>query len=175
MPSERAENPALLKSEIDLEARIIRLRCGKRRSTDRNIRVRLVPIPWELLEPLHDQMDSTPGKHVFPPMCNVLRDFNAILERAGISKVDDIGRRVVPHSLRHPCATAIAPQVGNNPLILQKVRGHGSTKTTERYVHGVAPSDPLVVSLGSETDEKTAQGGATGRCQIRDLPLRKSG
>lgn len=61
-----------------------------------------------------------------------------------------IGRPVTPHLLRHGCATAMT-DLGTGLKAVQRICGHASQATTERYIH---------VRAGAERDAIDALGAA---------------
>ena len=72
-------------------------------------------------------------------MHNGSRDFDLILEKAGIPKVDELSRKLTAHSFRHTYATMMAEKTGHNPFLLKEALGHQQLSTTERYCHPTAP------------------------------------
>ena len=84
-------------------------------------------------------MSENEGEFVFPPMNNFPRTFNAIIEKAGIQKLDMLGQRVTAHSFRHYYGTRMAQMVGQNAFVVKAALGHSKISTTERYVHHTAP------------------------------------
>ena len=142
VPSKRSNHIALLKSEVDFDQKIIRLRTAKQKlnaSTAPTV-PRIIKIP-ELLEHfLKMRIAETEGKFVFKPLKISSRDFDVILRRARIEKLDALGAKLTAHSFRHTYATLVATQVGNNPFMLKAALGHKQIQTTERYCHPKAPA-----------------------------------
>ncbi|MEN6626646.1 MAG: site-specific integrase [Candidatus Sumerlaeia bacterium] len=66
-------------------------------------------------------------------------DVNRIIKRAGIAKINALGKKLTAHSFRHTFATRMAEQIGNNPFILKELMGHSKITTTEIYCQPQAP------------------------------------
>lgn len=159
VPSERSSHKPLLKSEVDLEARTVTLRSAKARVGKRG-KVRVLAISAEMVDVLRRQMGDVLGPYVFQPLANSSRDFDVILKRAGIEKVDELGRKATAHSFRHTYATMMARHV--EPFQLKELLGHRSLAMTERYTHVQAPA----IEIGSLYDQTV--------CPIIDV-VRKTG
>jgi integrase len=144
VPSQRSTHVALLKSEVDLQAKRIQLRSAKARGGRRG-KVRQLPIPDQLVEPLSRHIEALKGRHVFLPMLNPSRQFDNILKEAGIEKVDELGRKLTNHSFRHTYATMMAEVTGNNPFVLKEILGHRQISTTAGYCHVAAAVPDLPV------------------------------
>ncbi len=144
IPSNRSKHVALLKREIDIEDMRITIRSAKSRG--RRGKIRVLPLPEELVEPLKRQMAQVKGQHVFKPFSNGPRDFDDILGKAGIPKYDELGQKLTGHSFRHTYATLVAEAIGHNPFVLKEILGHKRLSTTERYCHPTAPS--IVPEIG---------------------------
>jgi len=166
IPSPRSAHVALLKDEVDLERGVVTIRSAKGRAGRPGL-VRSVVVEAEIAEALRRQIEQTPGRHVFLPWANLPRDFDAILEAAGVAKLDQLGRKVTAHSFRHSFATFMAEAVGGNPFVLQAALGHRQIATTARYTHMAAPSRALPVGslLG---------GGVDGWCRILEVEPQKA-
>lgn len=139
VPSSRSNHTALLKSEVDFEHRRITIRSAKNLPFTRG-KVRVLEIPEDIVGMLRRQIEEMDGSHVFRPMHNSPRDFNQVLEAAGIPKIDALGRKATSHSFRHTYATLMAESVGHNPFLLKEILGHKKISTTERYCHPTAPA-----------------------------------
>jgi len=165
VPSPRSSHVALLKSEVDLAALRVTIRSAKNRSGTVG-KVRVLPLPAELVPLLERQMACVAGPHVFKPLPDSPRDFDLILKRAGIPKVNDLGQKVTAHCFRHTYATMMAEAIGQNPFVLKEILGHKRLSTTERYCHLTAPSLPLswkeITPLGPER-------GVGSGCRILDI------
>jgi integrase len=159
VPSQASRHVALLKSEVDLEAKTVCIRCAKNR-LGTEPKTRVLPLPDELIEPLRKQMESVEGDHVFKRTANMRRDFEIILKEAGIAKTDPLGRKVTAHSFRHTYATSMAQAIGNNPFVLKEIMGHRQLSTTDRYCHITAPQVvlPVPIDFGSECERGVGQG-----------------
>jgi len=166
----------LLKKEVDLSHCTVTIRSAKRRSIDDNEPiVRTIPIAEDLAERLRREMDATPGPFVFLPSHSILRDFQAILKRAGIEKIDVAGYKITSHSFRHTWATWMGRKI---PLLtLKAALGHTTTRMTEKYAHIEAEGLPVVdvaSVLMAEVNEGRDATGATCGCNIVDMALRAS-
>lgn len=141
VPSDKSTHVPVLKNEVDLEKRIIKLRTAKQRqgSIKRHIKIRVIQVPEWMIEPLREQMSNTEGEFVFPSLINPARQFDRILKKAGIPKIDALGQKLTAHSFRHTYATKMAEMLGQNAFHLKEVLGHERLSTTERYVHASAP------------------------------------
>lgn len=164
VPSNRSSHVALLKSEVDLDRRLITIRTAKMKPGSKP-RPRILPIPEELVEPLRVQMESIQGPHVFRRYASIRRDFEAILKRAGVPKKDELGRKVTAHSFRHTYATLAGVAIGDNQLLLMKAIGHSDISTTLRYFHPSAP----VIRLNIR-----AEGGVREGCKVVDVEVARS-
>jgi integrase len=132
MPSGRTERTGLLKEEVDLEQRFIKIRNAKGRINDEE-RFRKLRIPERLVPHLRNQMDTSPGAVVFPFEWNLRRTFERILKAANIPKRDDRGRVITAHSFRHTYSTLLLGKV--DPFTHQAAMGHAKISTTAIYTH----------------------------------------
>jgi len=158
MPSKRSSHVPLLKTEVDLDGRRITLRSAKARPGAAG-KVRVLPLPEGLVEPLRRHIEETRGEHVFTYRVNVRRDFEDTLRRAGIAKKDALGHKVTSHSFRHTYATLASEAIGHNPFLLKAILGHTQLSTTDRYCHPAAPVFTFPVTFKEE-------GGVEGRCKV---------
>lgn len=131
----------LLKSEVDFEHSLIRLRTAKQRegAAKANPKVRVIPLPDWVIEPLKWQMARSKTAFVFKRLFAACRQFDDILKKAGIPKYDALGQKLTGHSFRHTYATLMAEMVGHNAFALKAALGHTRISTTERYCHPTAP------------------------------------
>jgi len=146
VPSPSSSHVASLESEVNLEERTVSIRCAKARIGTES-RVRVLPIPEELVQPVRVQMASVEGDFVFPQFWNSRRDFENIIKQARIAKKDPLGRKVTAHSFRHTNATLMAQAIGHNPFVLKDSLGHRQLSTTDRYGHLSAPQVVLPVQI----------------------------
>lgn len=65
---------------------------------------------------------------------NLKHSYHAVLEEAGIERVNGRGERVNWHSLRHSFGSLLGA-AGCDPTTLQKLMGHADLTTTTRYLH----------------------------------------
>jgi len=164
VPSQSSSHVPLLKSELNLEERTVTIRCAKARQGTES-KVRVLPVPEELVQPLRDQINQTEGPLVFQQFSNGRRDFEGILKRAGIAKKDALGRKVTAHSFRHTYATMMAEAIGHNPFVLKEILGHRQLSTTDRYCHLAAPRAMLPVQISFEGT------GVSQGCKVVDVAV----
>lgn len=74
---------------------------------------------------------------------------------SGYGEQAGIFRRISPHFLRHSSATAHALR-GTQPWDVQRLLGHASLATTQRYIHPLNSLRSAVDALGSELEELLA-------------------
>ena len=86
------------------------------------------------------------GPHVFPLNGSLSQLFDRILIRAGIPKLDELGRKLTAHSFRHTFATHQAMSVSFNPFLLKDILGHCQISTTDRYCHARAEAAVIDVT-----------------------------
>ena len=133
---------ALLPEEIDSRRMTIFVRRSKGKKD------RVVPLPRRLLEPLRTYYRSHrpmtwlfEGRTVGEPYSP--RSLQQVVKQA--AKRAGVKRPVTAHMLRHSYATHLL-EAGTDIRNIQEVLGHGSIKTTERYLHvarGGKPKSPL--------------------------------
>ncbi len=122
--------------DVDMEARLVRVRCkeGHRTKSAKNRVVALVPIAVSLMRRLQPQ---TTGQWVFENAAgtqlrnNLRRTFPQILDKAGI-------RRCTIHDLRRTCFSHLANQ-NVNQAVVQAIAGHASIKTTQKFYTRIMP------------------------------------
>jgi integrase len=152
IPSERSGHTALLKSELLTEENAVIIRSAKVKPGERG-RIRKVIIPESLMVSLVEFAKNTPGPHVFLPNVSLCKLFDRICNRAGIAKVDDLGRKITAHSFRHTFGTKMAQATGGDQFILKATMGHSRITTTERYCHIAATTTVIDIS---DLEAKTA-------------------
>jgi integrase/recombinase XerD len=105
---------------------------------------RLVPMSSDMRKVLYRYITkhSGPGKLLFGTLRNTQmrvrnfqRDFTAIGQRLAIT-----GVRFSPHTLRHTFAVQYL-RAGGNLYFLQRILGHSSITTTERYLRSLGIAD----------------------------------
>jgi len=150
-----SEACALTSADIDSKRMVIHVRDGKR-NRDRYVMLgdRLLEalrIWWRVERPAREAYlfpGAAAGKHASPgTVRNVLKKAAAA---AGLEK------RMYPHLLRHSFATHLL-ESGTDIRVIQRLLGHGSIRTTERYTHVSAAhvrrtKSPLDL-LGTEAGE----------------------
>ena len=132
-------------SDVDLFRRTITIRASNAKSG----KERVLPVDEEVaatlteLRALHEELDEADGRVFLTPegrpWCkpsnNVNRILRRVLEAAGISRLDEQGKKLDLHALRHTCATRLArARVGL--VQAQHLLGHSDPKLTARiYTH----------------------------------------
>ena len=142
IPSVRSSHTALLKSEIDPEGCLVKIRSAKV-LPNAPPKARTCSLLEGLIGMLLKTRKRTPGSHLFPPNQSLSKSFDRILKSAGIEKVDVLGRKLVAHSFRHTFATMMAEMVGSNPFVLKQALGHSQISTTDRYCHPQVPAEVI--------------------------------
>jgi len=167
IPSPRSGHVALLKNEVDTGRLTILIRSAKA-MPGRKGKARTVKVAEELMARLTVQAGKTKGHHVFPKAQNLFRTFNGILGKAGIDKLDPLGRKLTAHSFRHTFATRMAQAIGGNPFLLKEILGHTQITTTDRYCHmsGATPAVEVGGYLGA-----TPGMDVNGGCQKQERRL----
>jgi len=92
---------------------------------------RVVPVLQEVLDAINEQEgDSEWLVHDEDGSQLTYDAVNGVVDTAARK----VGAKVHPHMLRHHYATRLT-RAGANPFVLQKLMGHASIKTTQRYVN----------------------------------------
>jgi len=128
-----SEACALTSANVDSKRMVIHIRDGKR-NRDRFVMLgdRLLEalrIWWRVERPAREGYlfpGAIAGKHVSPDAVR------AALGRATVAA--GLEKRTYPHLLRHSFATHLL-ESGTDIRVIQKLLGHGSIRTTERYTH----------------------------------------
>ena len=128
-----SEACALTPADIDSERMLIHVRDGKR-SRDRYVMLgeRLLEalrIWWRVEKPAREAYlfpGTVAGRHVSPDTVRT------VLKKAAVAA--GVEKRTYPHLLRHSFATHLL-ESGTDIRVIQRLLGHGSIRTTERYTH----------------------------------------
>ena len=154
----------LRRADLDLDAGTLTVRAAVAKSR----KVRKVPLPAEVLEALAKHcMRLHPGALLWrlPDKLHhhLLKPDAAA---CGIALVDEEGRHLDFHALRHTYATWLDQHAGASPATAQQLLGHADLRTTQRYVHAGSASArsaaerlPALVRVLSATgtDERATQ------------------
>jgi integrase/recombinase XerD len=128
-----SEACALTPADIDSKRMVIHVRDGKR-GRDRYVMLgeRLLAALrtwWRIERPAREGYlfpGAAAGKHVSPETVR-----NALKKAAAGAGLE---KRTYPHLLRHSFATHLL-ESGTDIRVIQRLLGHGSIRTTERYTH----------------------------------------
>ncbi len=172
--SRYGETVAITWADLDLDTLAVTLRA----ETTKADRSRVIPIGARLvreladLRQIHERLLRGPVSGTDPvfrtpdgarwcgPTNNIMRIFNRLLETAGIPRLDERGKKLDIHSLRHTAASRYASR-GIGLVHLQTLLGHADPKLTSRvYTHlGVE-------ELRDALDQATTKGESARRGAI---------
>lgn len=132
------ETRQLVWEDVHLEESFVRVRP----TTTKNSKPATLPLHSYVVELLTDWKDKHPDckpndRILRIPASNssFLKVLNRDLEYAGIEKMDDVGRVVHLHALRHSFASLLARE-GVHPHVLQRLARHSDIQTTMKvYTH----------------------------------------
>ncbi len=153
----------LRRADVDLDTGTLTVRAAVAKSR----KVRRVPLPAEVLEALAPHcMRLHPGAllwrlpdklhhHLLKP------DASA----CGVALVDDEGRHLDFHALRHTYATWLDQHAGASPATAQQLLGHADMRTTQRYVHA---GSAVVRTAAERLPALVRTVAATGTDDLRD-------
>ncbi len=173
--SRYGETVRLTWGDVDLATRLVQLR-GE---TTKAGRPRIIPLTQAMtlallaLRKAHEAFlgrAPTPGDLVFlTPLgkawpwhtVNAMRVHDRLLAKAGIPRIDEHGRKVDLHGLRHSAATRFA-RAGVPLVTVQHLLGHADPKLTARVYQHVEVDDlrAAVERLGSASDRAPRQASA---------------
>lgn len=147
-----SEACALTSADIDSKRKVIHVRLAKR-NRDRYVMLaeRLLEalrIWWRVEKPAREAYlfpGAVTGSHVSPDT------IRTVLKKAAVAA--GVEKRTYPHLLRHSFATHLL-ESGTDIRVIQRLLGHGSIRTTERYTqvstaHIARTKSPLDL-LGTE-------------------------
>ena len=128
-----SEACALTPADIDSKRMVIHVRFAKR-GRDRYVMLgeRLLEalrIWWRVEKPAREAYlfpGTVAGRHVSPDTVRT------VLKKAAVAA--GVEKRTYPHLLRHSFATHLL-ESGTDIRVIQRLLGHGSIRTTERYTH----------------------------------------
>lgn len=154
------ETRNLLWGDIDFEKKIIKTRA----SITKNAKDATLPLHSYLENLLKDWRNKHPelkSKDVVVsiPKSNssFLKVFNRDLEFSGIEKIDDSGRVLHLHALRHSYTSLLARQ-GVHPHVLQRLARHAKVETTlSVYTHVLHGDDISAIESLNRPKEKVAK------------------
>ncbi len=126
---------SLRRQNVDIDNLVLRVN-GK------GNKERLVPISFELRKTLYRYLSKNQSPRLFATATgtavtvrNAQRDFKSMCQRLGITNV-----RTSFHTLRHSFAVNYLRR-GGNLFYLQRILGHSSITTTERYLRSLGIDD----------------------------------
>jgi integrase len=160
-------------SDVDLDRRVLHLRAENTKAG----RSREIPLLLGLVDELRrlrddnvhvlgrplrpsDRMFLTPRGYAWPvATTNLMRVLDRTLEAAGIARVDEQGRKIDVHAMRHCFATRLARS--GAPLVqAQQLLGHSDPKLTARVYSHLAVED-----LRDAVERLAPIASASGRAQ----------
>jgi integrase len=153
------ETRQLVWADIDFEKRFLKVRP----TTTKNSRSATLPLHGYVIELLIDwkkkHPDAEPNQRILNiPASNssLLKVFNKDLEFAGIDKVDNFGRVVHIHALRHSFASLLARQ-GVHPHVLKRLARHARVDTTMSFYTHILRGDDVSAIESLQGPEKTVK------------------
>ncbi len=128
-----SEACALTPADIDSKRMVIHVRVAKR-NRERYVMLgeRLLAalrVWWRVEKPAREAYlfpGATAGSHVSPDT------IRTVVKKAAVAA--GVEKRAYPHLLRHSFATHLL-ETGTDVRVIQRLLGHGSIRTTERYTH----------------------------------------
>ena len=128
-----SEACALTPADVDSKRMVIHVRVAKR-NRERYVMLgeRLLAalrVWWRVEKPAREAYlfpGATAGTHVSPDT------IRAVVKKAAVAA--GVEKRAYPHLLRHSFATHLL-ETGTDVRVIQRLLGHGSIRTTERYTH----------------------------------------
>ena len=163
----------LRRADVDLAGGMLTVRAAVAKSR----KVRRMPLPVEVLEALTKHcMRLHPGAPLWR-LPDRLHHFLLKPDAAacGIALVNEEGKRMDFHALRHTYASWLDQHAGASPATAQALLGHADLRTTQRYVHaGNAMSRAAVERLPSLV-RAVAATGTDDRATRRAFSVARSG
>lgn len=129
VPSPRSSHVALLKKDIDMENENVII-YGAKRKAGKPSKTSRIPVAKSLLKLCLEHAPE--GPYLFREM-DMAQDFDRILKKAKISKIDERGEKLTAHSFRHTYGTMLA-EAGASAYIIQNILRHADPRMTSKYL-----------------------------------------
>ena len=142
----RNELATLTVDDLHLDAKPPFIRLESRNS--KNALGDEIPLRDDLAAELRDWVSSKlPGTRVFTVSKGLREILYRDLKKAGILRIDDQGRQIDVHALRHTCGTQLA-RAGVSPQAASKIMRHSSIDMTmKHYTHLVIADTSRAVEM----------------------------
>ena len=163
----------LCRADVDLEAGTLTVRAAVAKSR----KVRKMPLPAEVLEALAQHcMRLHPGALLWR-LPELLHRFLLKPDAAacGIALVNEEGKHLDFHALRHTYASWLDQHAGASPATAQALLGHADLRTTQRYVHAGAGMSRAAVERLPSLVRAVAATGTDDRATRRAFSVARSG
>jgi len=100
-------------------------------------------VPKPLLEAVLARAPET-GPYAFRAMGGAIcQDFDRILRKTEIAKVDELGEKITAHSFRHTFGTMMAER-GTQSAILRDLMRHADSRMTDRYTERAVATSAVI-------------------------------
>jgi len=128
------ELATLTVNDLHLDAKTPFVRLKTKNS--KNAQADEIPLRADLAAELREWIScKLPGTKVFKVPQDLRNILYRDLKKAGVKRVDDQGRQIDVHALRHTCGTQLA-KAGVSPQVASKIMRHGSINMTmKHYTH----------------------------------------